>query len=124
VTSEVAGEISKLDVANNTVVQKASLAAIDGVKPKGVLLSPDEKTLYISTGRANQIAVLDAATLEIRNTIEVGSRVWGIALSRDGSRLYAANGVSGTLSVVDTAAGMEIATVEVGNMPWGVVLDD
>jgi YVTN family beta-propeller protein len=94
------------------------------VKPKGVLLSPDEKTLYISTGRGNSIAVVDAETLEVKNTIPVGTRVWGIALSKDGTRLYACNGVSGTLSVVDTVAQKEIATVEVGSMPWGVVLND
>ncbi|HHX83259.1 MAG TPA: beta-propeller fold lactonase family protein, partial [Pseudomonadaceae bacterium] len=119
-----AGEVARLDVSTNTIVLTKSLQEIDGVKPKGVLLSPDEKTLYVSTGRANSIAVLDAETLELQDTIAVGNRVWGIALSRDGSRLYAANGVSGTLSVVDTAAREEIATVEVGDMPWGVVLDD
>jgi YVTN family beta-propeller protein len=124
VTSEIGGQVSKFDVAASKIVKTVKLTSIKKVKPKGVLLSRDQKTLYVSTGRANSIAVLDATSLELQTTIPVGKRVWGLALSRDGSRLYTCNGVDNTVSVVDTGAHKEIAKIAVGDMPWGVVIDD
>ena len=44
VTSEIGGQVSKLDVATNTIAHIVKLD-IANVKPKGVLLSPDQKTL-------------------------------------------------------------------------------
>ena len=123
VSSEIGGQVAKLDVAANKIVKTVKLK-LKKVKPKGVLLSHDQKTLYVSTGRANSVAVLDADTLAHNETIPVGKRVWGLALSRDGSRLYTCNGVDHTVSVVDTAANKEIAKIAVGKFPWGVVIDD
>ena len=123
VTSEISGEVSKLDVAANTVVQQVKLD-VPKAKPKGVVVSPDQKTLYVSTGSANMIAALNADTLELLDTVEVGKRVWGIALTRDGSRLYTCDGVSNTVSVVDTASFTVAAAIEVGEAPWGVIIDD
>jgi YVTN family beta-propeller protein len=78
----------------------------------------------MTTGRASKVAVLDADTLEILSTIDVGKRVWGEVLSRDGSTLYTANGVSHSVSVVDTASGKSTMEIEVGKFPWGLALDD
>ena len=123
VTSEISGQVSKLDVAANTVTQQVKLD-LPKAKPKGVVVSPDQETLYVSTGSGNMIAALNADTLELLGTVKVGKRVWGIALSRDGSRLYTCNGVDNTVSVVDTASLTVAATIAVGEAPWGVVIDD
>jgi len=125
VSCEVAGEIVKLDVENLEIAQQARLRTdIERAKPKGLQLSHDEETLYVSTGRGAAIAVVDAETLELRETIPVGRRVWGIALSADGSRLYAANGLDNSVSVVNTESNEEIRRIPVGERPWGAVLDD
>jgi YVTN family beta-propeller protein len=80
--------------------------------------------LYVTTGRGNSVAFLDAKTLELKGNVPVGNRVWGLEISKDGSTLYTADGVSGTVSVVDTAKMERIETIKVGAFPWGVVLDD
>ena len=113
VTSEISGQVSKIDVAANAVVLQVRLD-VPKAKPKGVVLSPDQRTLYVSTGSGNMIAALNADTLELLGTVKVGKRVWGIALSRDGSRLYTCNGVDDTVSVVDTASLTVVATIQVG----------
>ena len=125
VTCEVGGEVMKLDIEQRKVVGNLRMRReIKRVKPKGILLSHDEKTLYVSTGRGSSIVTLDPATLEIQKVIPVGRRVWGIALSRDGKRLFAANGLDNNISVVDTEKLGEIQKIPTGGRPWGVVLDD
>ena len=89
-----------------------------------IKVSPDDKMLYVTTGRGNSVAFLDAETLELKGNVPVGKRVWGLDLSKDGSMIYTADGVDGTVSVVDTAKQERIKTIEVGSFPWGVALDD
>jgi YVTN family beta-propeller protein len=123
VTSEIGGQVSKLDIATSKIVHTAQLD-VPNAKPKGVVVSLDQRTLYVSTGGANTVAVVDADTLTQKATIAVGKRVWGLALSRDGSRLYTCNGLDNTVSVIDTATNQVSATVPVGKRPWGVIIDD
>jgi len=120
-TSEISGEVKKVDIESGTIIGKMPLAD-DKAKPKDILLSIDESKLFVAGGRANSIFVLDANTLEIHKKIPVGKRVWGLALSRDGSRLYTTDGVSNQVSVIDTNITEVIATVPVGKFPWGVAV--
>ena len=120
-TSEISGEVKKVDIASGKIIGRMPLAD-DKAKPKDILLNGDESKLFVAGGRANRIFVLDADTLEVHQEIPVGDRVWGLALSRDGSRLYTTDGVSNQVSVIDTAVNEVIATVPVGKFPWGVAL--
>ena len=45
------------------------------------VVSPNGKKVYVSTGRAGSVCVLDAETQAVLNTIKVGARPWGIAIS-------------------------------------------
>jgi YVTN family beta-propeller protein len=94
----------------------------EGSRPMSVKLSPDEKKLYVSNGRAGTISVIDTHTYELLNTIKVGTRPWGIAVSPDGKWLYSANGPSNDVSVVDLSANKEIARVKAGSSPWSVTI--
>jgi YVTN family beta-propeller protein len=86
-----------------------------------VLLSPDAKTLYVSSGRGKKVFILDAANRKVESSIEVGQRPWGIALSPDGKTLFSANGPSNDLSVVDLATRTVSRKVKLTGSPWGVV---
>jgi PQQ-dependent catabolism-associated beta-propeller protein len=123
VSSEIGNEIAIIDMKTMAIIKKV-VVDIDKSKPMAIELSPDEDTLYMTTGRAAKVAVMNAKTLELINTIDVGKRVWGAALSRDGSTLYTANGVSDSVSVVDTASNKELKQIPVGSKPWGLALDD
>jgi PQQ-dependent catabolism-associated beta-propeller protein len=120
-TSEISGEVKKVDIASGTVIAKMPLAD-DRAKPKDILLSTDGTKLYVAGGRANQIFILDEATLEILHTVPVGKRVWGLALSKDGTLLYTTDGVSNQVSVIDTVHFKVVATVPVGKFPWGIAV--
>jgi YVTN family beta-propeller protein len=91
-------------------------------KPMGVVVSPDGKLVYVSTGRGGTVEVLDAATNKVTGSVKVGARPWGIALTPDGKKLYSANGPSNDVSVVDTKSLEVTGTVPVGKIPWGVAI--
>jgi PQQ-dependent catabolism-associated beta-propeller protein len=120
-TSEISGEVKKVDIASGEIIAKMPLAD-DRAKPKDILLSADGSKLYVAGGRANQIFILDESTLEILHTVPVGKRVWGLALSKDGSLLYTTDGVSNQVSVIDTKQFTVVATIPVGNCPWGIAV--
>ncbi|MEM7468251.1 MAG: glutaminyl-peptide cyclotransferase, partial [Pseudomonadota bacterium] len=122
-TSEISGEVKKVDIATGKIIGKRPLGD-DKAKPKDVLLSLDESRLFVAGGRANAIFVMDAETLDILATIPVGKRTWGLALTKDGKRLYTTDGVSHQVSVIDTEANKVVATIPVGKFPWGVAIDD
>lgn len=122
VSSEIGREVVKIDMQTFEIAAKASIED-PKVKPKGLALSPDGEILYVSTGSANTVLVLDTKTLTTRKVIPVGRRPWGIALSRDGRFLYTANGIDNSVSVVDTQKQAVVKTISVGQRPWTVVVD-
>ncbi len=122
-TSEISGEVKKVDMTSFKILSKAKIAD-EKAKPKDIVLSKDERTVYVAGGRSNKILVMDAEKMELITGIPVGKRVWGLAMSRDGKRLFTTDGVSGTVSAIDTTSNKRIKTIEVGKFPWGVVIDD
>ena len=94
-----------------------------GPRPMGAVLSPDDRTLYVSTGRGASVAIIDVASRrQIRSIDGAGGRPWGIAVSADGSHLFTANGTSSDLSILDVATGNVERRVQIGGLPWGVAL--
>jgi YVTN family beta-propeller protein len=85
-------------------------------------VAPNGLKVYVSTGRAGSICVLDPATLRVLNTIKVGQRPWGIAFSPDARYLFSANGPSDDVSVVDLDTQKEVCRVKAGQSPWGIAV--
>ena len=90
----------------------------------GLVLSPDGKQLYVSTGRGHKVFVIDTETSGVVSFFEVGERPWGIAVSPDGKTLFTANGPSNDLSVVDVASGTVTKKIRLTGSPWGVLVID
>lgn len=124
VTSEVGRAVSVVDVARNAVIGRLHFDAPEQ-RPVGVAISPDDFTLYVATGRADSVAVIDVANPRepvLATEIPVGQRPWGVGLCCDGRKLYTANGVSNDVSVIDTEERRRIATIPVGDGPWGIAI--
>ncbi|WP_214070348.1 bifunctional YncE family protein/alkaline phosphatase family protein [Mucilaginibacter sp. dw_454] len=66
------------------------------------LLSPDEKTLYISLWGGTEVAVYNVSTNKITTTIYSGHHPNELLLNKSGSRLFVANANDNTVSVIDT----------------------
>jgi YVTN family beta-propeller protein len=120
IPSESAGELNIVDSVNAKVLKTITLPP--GSRPMRVKLSPDEKRLYVSNGRAGSISVFDSHSYELLDTIKVGARPWGIGISPDGKFLFTANGPSNDVSVVDLNTNKEVSRIKAGSSPWGIAI--
>ena len=94
-----------IDAESHEVLEKIGFA-IPGVPPEliqplGVDFSKDGKLVFVALGPSNRVAVIDAATYEVKDYILVGQRPWHLELSPDGSKLYVANGLTNDMTVID-----------------------
>jgi YVTN family beta-propeller protein len=120
IPSESAGELNVIDTIDAKVSK--TIALPPGSRPMSVKLSPDEKRLYVSNGRAGTISVFDTHSYDLLDTIKVGTRPWGIAVSPDGKFLFSANGPSNDVSVVDLKTNKEVSRIKAGASPWGIAI--
>ena len=121
VVGEADRVVRSIDVAGLKVLNSVTLAD-DTLRPMGMAVSPDGKTLYISAGRGGQVLALDAETLASKGVAATAGRPWGIALSPDGKLLYSAGGSSDDVAVTDTATMKVLAKIKAGLGPWTVVV--
>ncbi len=65
-----------------------------GSNPNSLALSPDERTLYVTEGGTNAVAVvkLDGDTGRVAGLVPTGWYPNSVSVSRDGTRLYIVNG--------------------------------
>ena len=96
-----------------------TLAVIDsidtGLRPHGLVASPDGRTLYITVETTNEVIKVDVATHEIIGRVEVGPRPNEPTLSQDGRYLFIPlrAGEGGT-SVVETETMTHVKTLPTG----------
>lgn len=89
-----------LDTIGTTAPEKtyANASQLKGSNPNSLALSPDEKTLYVTNGGTNSVAVihLDARSgaSSVRGLIPTGWYPNSVSVSRDGRMLYVVNGKS------------------------------
>ena len=124
VACETTHALTLIDARTHTRTGELELPG-DGVRPMGLAISTDGRTLYASGGRGKTVHViaLDDAGPRVKTTIaEVGARPWGIGVTRRGDRLYTANGPAGDVSVIDTATGSVSRRIPVGGSPWGIAV--
>ncbi len=79
-----------------------------GHKPKGLAISPDGKTLYVSNEWSDTVTEIDAATFAVKRTLKTGWGPVGLVTDRRGKTLYVANSIADSVSLIDLASGAEI----------------
>ncbi len=119
-TNEVSGTVSVVDMAAKKTVKQITMP--EGARPMGILVTSDGKRIYISNGRGKTVSVIDPATDQILQSVEVGTRPWGIGMTKDGKKLYTANGPDNNVTVVDVATMTVLKKGPVGSVPWGIAI--
>lgn len=122
VNAENDGTVVLFDAVAQKVLKTVKLGEAGVVKPMKVLLSPDAKTLYVSTGRGKLVMALDAATGDKLWEVEAGRRPWGLGLSPDGKTLFTANGPGNDIAVIDVASRKVVKQIGAEGSPWGVLV--
>ena len=123
------GSVTAIDLKTGKPLGETVL----GPHASGLALSPDGGRLYVACASADEVAVLDAATLAVAERIGVrpdarllfGSAPNAVALSPDGTRLYVSNGTNNAVAVVDAAArpARVLGFVPVAWYPAGLLVD-
>lgn len=128
VTNELGSNAAILSTADYkilaTVDFKPQGMRKEDVMPVGITGTKDGKTVFVSLGKANHVAEVDAATREVKRYMLVGKRAWNVTLSKDESRLYVVNGLSDDVTVIDLASGKAVKSIPVGRVPYGLLIDD
>ena len=87
-------------------------------------MTKDQKTAFVTLGRANHVAFVDVAAKKITDYILVGSRAWGVDLSRDEKTLYVSNGLSDDVSIIDIPSKKNVRSIPAGRTPHSIIVDD
>ena len=107
----------------DTSTHKASARIVLGeqrYKPMGMAVALDGSSLYVSTGRGEDLVRISLPRNVVTGSVAAGARPWGVAISDDGKTLFTANGPSNDVSVIDVATLTVRTRIPVGERPWGV----
>ncbi|MFE5541229.1 beta-propeller fold lactonase family protein [Streptomyces sp. NPDC056492] len=119
VTNGLAGSLSVIDTADNTVTSTIDV----GDDPNGVAVSPDGNRVFVANRLSDTVSlVVPAAGGSV--SVPVGDNPVGVAVSPDGTRAYVTNTISNNMTVItaDTIPPSVIATVHVGTRPQDVAI--
>src|SRR6202020_2892091 len=107
VASDSSDRVSIIETTANRVVETIRTTAPEGVlgdskqlpgaAPNSLILSPDKKTLYVTNGGMNAIAVISLSQGQSHRVIGLIPTGWypqSISISRDGKTLYDVNSKS------------------------------
>ena len=96
-----------IDPMARKVIKRVKLAA----EAYSCILSPNEKTLYISIWGGEAVCLYDTHTGALSGSIKVGSHPNELLLNKSGSMLYVANANDNSVSVVNTATRRVIEVI-------------
>ena len=83
-----------------------------GEEPEGILVSPDGKTVFVTSEVANMVHVVDVVSAEIRANIVAGNRPRRFAVPGGGGHLWVTNELSGSVSVIDLDTNEVVDNIE------------
>lgn len=111
-----AAAVMKLDARTGATLAVAALATPN----HNAIYAPGGAEVWTSQMTApGSVIVLDATTLEPRQTLAVGAMPAEVTFSPDGTHAFVANSGDGTVSVLDAASKQLVQTIPVGQTPVG-----
>lgn len=116
VSSEKDNTITVIDGKSHKVLETVPV----GERPRGMVLSKDNKVLYICTSDADHIEVLDLETLQVTHSLPSGPDPELLALGPEGRYIYAANEDDNMVTVIDTVNRSKVTEIQVGVEPEGM----
>jgi YVTN family beta-propeller protein len=88
-----------------------------GAPSHGIMVSPDNKTLWVDSSPANAVFIYSLPDLRVLGYVKTGEVPDWITMTPDGKMVYVANSGSNSVSAIDTATRKEVARIPVGEVP-------
>jgi DNA-binding beta-propeller fold protein YncE len=130
-------QVAELDLTGNTVVRRISLKEPEsrlapGSHPSAMLLSSDEKTLYVALSNCDLVAAISSASGQVSrlfSTMVPGQRYAGsfptaLAQSSDEKYLFVADSSLDAVAVFDLSQPIATSNVEISQEPLGFISTD
>ena len=105
--------IYTIDPGKKSILNKTKLPA----EAYDCLLSPDEKTLYVSVWGNQEVIIYNTQTQKITGHIKTGDHPNELLLSKNGKILFVANANDNSVSVVNTSTDAVIETFSTALYP-------
>ncbi len=103
--------VAVLDTGTNRVLSTISVPT----GPHGLVVTPDGRTVYVSSDGDSKVSVIDTTTDKVVKTIEVGQMPHGLALTPDGHWVLVAVFGASQVVFIDTTSNQVSAQVSVPN---------
>jgi len=87
----------------------------------GIAISPDHKTLWVTSLLDNSVSVFSLPQLQRITTIRVGHGPDWMVFTPDGKHCYVSNAGSNTVSSIDARALKELTQIPVGKIPKRII---
>jgi PQQ-dependent catabolism-associated beta-propeller protein len=116
VSNEGSNLVHIVDGATGTLEGKLAT----GLRPRGMALSADRRTLYVAASNANRIEAWSVRERRLLRSYDAGSDPERFVVSPDGRRLYVANEDKSAVSFLDLDSGKILREVKVGPEPEGM----
>lgn len=126
IAEATAGRIAVFDLAREGVTETIPLpGAVE--QPTGLALSPDGKTLYVTSARGGaapegHVQIIDAASAKVTTSLPAAHTPLAPVASPDGRFLYVCERFSGQLSIYNLRELKEEACLPVGREPVAAAL--
>jgi YVTN family beta-propeller protein len=96
---------------------------VAGTTPRHIVLSPDDRYLYVSNNQMDSVRKIDLSSGAVLGEAFTGTATRTMAISDDGESLYVVNYEDGTVSKVRTNDMEILQTVYSGYHPVGITYD-
>lgn len=116
-TCERSRTVVEVDIAKRAVRRKYRIS-----EPitHMLVVSKDDKTVYASNIRGDNVAVLNVEKGKVERYIRTGAGCEGIDIKPDGSQVWTANRTQETISIIDTETNRNIKTLESRGYPMRI----
>jgi PQQ-dependent catabolism-associated beta-propeller protein len=89
-------------------------------RPRGIVLSPDYKELFVAAGDGDIMDVVDTATMQVTRQLEPDPEL--MAVDSKGEIIYIANEDDSLVTIMDIKSGEVLGEVPVGVEPEGMIV--
>jgi DNA-binding beta-propeller fold protein YncE len=132
-----ASEVAELELSSGKVARWIKLNSPEdllapGSHPTAMLLTPDEKTLYVALANSDLVAAVNTGSAEVSNYFSTtapgqkyaGSYPTALARSSNGKYLFAADSSLDAIAVFDLTQPVATSNVQISQQPMGFIPTD